>query len=257
MRKRNVVIHTEREIAGIREACAATAHVRDELCASVRPGISTRQIDDLARGLIAQVGGTSAFLGYRGFPGQICISLNDEVVHGIGRADRVIQCGDLVSLDVGVKLNGFIGDTARTVAVPPPSSPVAASLMHATQESLEAGIAAACGGCYVNDISRAVERVILDAGFTAVRDFVGHGCGCALHEPPEVPNFAQRDRGPKLRAGMVLAIEPMVNAGGHQVRVEEDGWTVRTADHSLSAHFEHMVLITNGKPEILTCPKTA
>lgn len=257
MRKRNVIIHTEREIAGIRKACAATAQVRDELCAAVRPGISTRWIDDLAKQLIAQVGGTSAFFGYRGFPGQVCISLNDEVVHGIGREDRVIQCGDLISLDVGVKLNGFIGDTARTVVAPPPSTPVAAKLMQTTQKSLEAGIAAARGGNHVNDISQAVEQVIRAAGFSAVRDFVGHGCGCALHEAPEVPNFAQPDRGPKLRAGMVLAIEPMVNVGAYQVRVEEDGWTVRTADHSLSAHFEHMVLITNDKPEILTCPKTA
>ena len=257
MRKQNVVIHTKREIAGIREACAATAHVRDELCKAVRPGISTRRIDALAKELIAQVGGSSAFLGYRGFPGQVCISLNDEVVHGIGRHDRVIQCGDLVSLDVGVKLNGFIGDTARTVAVPPPSVPIAVKLMRATQKSLEAGIAAAQAGNNVNDISQAVEQVVISAGFSAVRDFVGHGCGCALHEAPEVPNFAQRNRGPKLRAGMVLAIEPMVNVGAYQVRVDEDGWTVRTTDHSLSAHFEHMVLITNGKPEILTWPKTA
>ena len=257
MARPRVVIHTEKEIAGIRAAARGAARVRDELCPYVRPGITTLELDTIAGDLIRETGGTSAFHGYRGFPAQICISVNDEVVHGIGRADRVIGPGDIVSLDVGVRLNGCIGDTAATVPVEPAPDLKAASLIAATRQSLAAGIAAAETGRYVNEIGAAVEAVAVRAGFSVVRDFVGHGCGCQLHEPPEVPNFAQARRGPKLRPGMVLAIEPMVNTGSAAVTVGDDGWTVRTADGGLSAHFEHMVLITNGKPEILTWPKTA
>ena len=252
-----VVIHTEREISGIRKAAAATAGVRDRLAAAIRPGMTTLTIDQLAKGLIQQTGGVSAFHGYRGFPGQVCISLNDEVVHGIGRAERLVGPGDLVKIDVGVRLDGYIGDTAVTVCAGACADPAARRLVDATRNALERGIEAARGGGHVGDIGRAVERIVKAAGFSVVRDFVGHGCGCDLHEPPEVPNFESSRKGPRLRPGMVLAIEPMVNMGDAGVLVEDDRWTVRTVDGSLSAHMEHMVLITDREPEILTWPKTA
>jgi methionyl aminopeptidase len=171
--------------------------------------------------------------------------------------DRVIQPGDLVSVDIGVRLAGGIGDTAFTVSVGPPRWRQALDLLRAAEESLTAGIAAAGAGHFVNDIGTAVERVVRRAGFSVVRDFVGHGCGTELHEPPEVPNFSQSSRGERLRPGMVLAIEPMVNTGASEVTVDSDGWTVRTADGGLSAHVEHMVLVTTGEPEVLTWPRTA
>ena len=257
MPSRQVVIHTDKDIPGIRAAAQAAALVLAQLCADVRPGMSTLELDALAAQRIAATGGTSAFLGYLGYPAQVCISLNDEVVHGIGRADRIIMPGDLVSLDVGVKLAGFFGDNARTVCVGAEPEPLQNALMEATEKGLAAGIAAARGGRYVNDISRAVEDAVKPYGFAVVQDFVGHGCGSSLHEAPEVPNFAQRARGARLEPGMVLAIEPMVNAGTHRVNVDRyDKWTVRTADGAPSAHFEHMVLITKDNPEILTWPKT-
>jgi methionyl aminopeptidase len=257
MAPRQVVIHSEQEVAGIRVAAQAAAQVLDEVCAAVRPGMTTLELDELAGERIRATGGTSAFLGYHGYPAQICISLNEEVVHGIGRADRVILPGDLVSLDVGVCMDGFIGDNARTLCAGRDPNPAEQALLDATREGLMAGIAAAVNGNFINDISRAVEDVVVKYGFAVVRDFVGHGCGTALHEAPEVPNFAQRNRGPRLQPGMVLAIEPMVNQGTHRVNVDPgDKWTVRTADGALSAHFEHMVLITQDNAEILTWPKT-
>ncbi len=254
---RQVTVHSQKEIAGIRAAARKTAEVRERLRGLIRPGVTTLDFDRLAGDLIRATGGESAFAGYHGFPGQICISLNDEVVHGVGRPGRVIAPGDIVSIDVGVRFNGFVGDTALTACageVAP--SPLAGRLLETTWQALQAGVRAACAGAFVNDISRAVQTVAETAGFSVVRDFVGHGCGCQLHEPPEVPNYAQSKRGPRLRPGMVLAIEPMVNAGTPRVKIDnQDGWTVRTQDGSLSAHFEHMVLITKGKPEILTWPK--
>ena len=257
MPSRQVVIHTGRELPGIRVAAQAAALVLEQLCGAVRPGVSTLELDQLDGKLIADTGGTSAFHGYLGYPAQTCISLNEEVVHGIGQATRIIVPGDLVSLDVGVQLDGFIGDNARTVCAGIEPTPEQESLLSATREGLAAGIAAAQGGNYVNDISRAVEESVSKNGFGIVRDFVGHGCGTKLHEAPEVPNFAQRARGARLQPGMVLAIEPMVNAGTHRVVVDPiDKWTVRTADGAPSAHFEHMVLITKDNAEILTWPKT-
>ncbi len=254
-RNKRVCIHTEEEILGIRAAACAAASVRDRISQAICPGMTTLQIDRLAQSMIAETGGTSAFLGYRGFPGQICISVNDEVVHGIGRDDCIIQPGDLVSLDVGVRLDGCVGDTALSVSVGPPS-PTVAKLLEGTRKSLEDGIAAAQSGRPVNAIGSAVEKTVHSYGLSVVRDFVGHGCGIELHEPPEVPNFDTGARTPRLKPGMVLAIEPMVNAGKHTVRVEADGWTVKTVDSSPSAHFEHMILITNDEPEILTWAKT-
>jgi methionyl aminopeptidase len=256
-REKQVRVHTAAEIAGIRLAARATAQVLQQLCDELKPGMSTLDVDRRAEELIRQTGGSSAFYQYRGFPGQLCISLNDEVVHGIGRAERRIRLGDIVSLDVGVRLNGFIGDSAVTVCVGAPSAPRLGRLLDSGRRSLEAGIAAAVADARVNDIGVAVEQVVTGDGFSVVRDFVGHGCGCELHEPPEVANFRTADRGPRLQAGMVLAIEPMVNGGSSDVTIDSDGWTVRTRDGEISVHFEHMVLITDGEPEILTLwPKT-
>jgi methionyl aminopeptidase len=253
MVRKAVVIHSDHAIEGIRRAAAATAAVLAQLTAFVRPGLSTLEVDRRAAELIRDCGGESAFLGYHGFPSTICVSLNQEIIHGIGRADRIIAMGDLVSMDVGVRLRGFIGDCARTVCAGTPPTGQVAALLRAAEEALRAGIAKARSGNYVNEISAAVESVVKSYGFTVVRDFVGHGCGRELHEPPEVPNFAQRAPGVRLVPGMVLAIEPMVNMGTHRVEIDRlDHWTVRTADGGWSAHVEHMVLITRDKPEILT-----
>ena len=222
----------------------------------IRPGMTTRDVDDMAAAMIAAEGGVSAFLGYRGFPGQLCVSLNDEVVHGIGSSERRILEGDVVSLDVGVKINGFIGDNAISVFVsskPPPADIF--RLIEGTKESLDAAIKVCFPGKNIGDISAAVEKVAKRNRLSIVREYVGHGCGVNLHEPPEIPNYRTRNRGPELRPGMVLAIEPMLNLGRRNVITDKDGWTVRTSDGSISAHFEHMVLITETKPEILTWQK--
>ncbi len=257
MAKRHCVIHNEKELAGIRRAAQLAASVLDAIARAVRPGLSTLDLDQLGSRLIVAAGARSAFHNYRGFPGQICISVNDEVVHGIGRAERFLQYGDIVSLDVGIRVDGCIGDTARTVSLGPPVGGVA-RLLAVTQEGLRAGIAAAVGGNTVWDISTAVNRVARQAGFGVVEEFVGHGVGTQLHEPPEVPNYPRHEsRDHRLRPGMVLAIEPMFNAGTHKIKVDSDHWTVRSADGSWSAHFEHMVLITEQQPEVLTWPPTA
>ncbi len=251
--KEKIVIYKETEIAGVRAAAAASALVLQKLSEAVRPGLSTADLDHLAESFIRDSGGKSAFLGYNGYPGQICVSINEEVVHGIGRADRIIREGDLVSLDVGVTLAGYTGDNARTVSAGIPAQGVAAKLLEVTEESLFAGIAAAIDGNCVNDISSAVEQVVKKAGFSVVRDLVGHGCGKKMHEEPEIPNFRCPGRTPILRAGMIICIEPMVNIGTWRVVLDrKDRWTVRSADASLSAHFEHQILITKDKPEILT-----
>lgn len=250
------VIHTPAEIAGIRQAAAATVQVMEQVCRFVQPGLSTLVLDEMAGEIIRRHGGESAFLNYRGYSRQICISINDEVVHGMGRPDRLIRPGDLISLDVGVRLNGLVGDMARSFSVGQAATGVGARLLDATAEALCAGIAAARPGRDVCEIGKAIEKVVRRTGFSVVRDFVGHGCGCDLHEPPEVPNFTLPPRGPLLAPGMVLAIEPMVNAGTFRVVTDADGWTVRTIDGALSAHMEDMVLITDGEAEILTCPKT-
>ena len=251
MGKQNYIIYSEREINGIRNAAQKAGRVLDTVCRSLRPGMSTLQLDQLAGQLIKDSGGESAFYNYHGFPAQICISVNDEVVHGIGRDDRIIKMGDIVSVDTGIRVDGYIGDTARTVSVGPPVGRVSV-LMSVAKKSLAAGISVAISGNTVRDIGVTVENVVTSAGFSVVRDFVGHGCGVKLHEPPEVPNYPTKRAKEKLRPGMVLALEPMVNMGTHKVKIDGDGWTVRTADGCLSSHFEHMNLITDSKPEILT-----
>lgn len=253
--KRNYVIHTKEEIPKIRYAAQLTAGVRDQIKELTRPGMSTYELDQIAGTLINDTGGTSAFLGYSGFPGNICISVNDEVVHGIGRPDRILQERDIVSIDVGVKYDGGIGDTAITFALCDDVQEDVKRLLEHTEKSLHAGIAKAKAGNYIRDISRAVEKVAKAAHLGVVREYVGHGCGTKLHEPPEVPNFVCNQKGPMLRPGMILAIEPMLNLGTYKVFTEADHWTVRSVDGSLSAHFEHMVLITENEPEILTWPK--
>jgi len=210
-------------------------------------------LDDFAAARIKHYGARSAFLGYRKYPCQICISINDQVVHGLA-GPRVMQFGDIVSLDIGVLFNGFIGDTARTVAVGG-CSLEAQRLMDVTEKALYEGIAKALAGNRVADISRAVQTFVEGNGYSVVREFVGHGVGRTMHEEPQVPNFVDGKSSPKLRPGMTIAIEPMVNAGQPGVKILNDGWTVVTQDGSLSAHFEHTVLITEAEPEILTWPE--
>jgi len=238
----------------MRPACALAGQVLKEVAAFIKPGVTTRQIDNYAAQVISAHGARSAFLGYRKYPCHTCISVNDEVVHGLA-GERPVKFGDIVSLDIGVVYRGFVGDTATTVAVGG-CSVVAQRLMDVTERALYTGIAAALPGNRVTDISRAVQEYVESNNFNVVREFVGHGVGRSMHEEPQVPNFVDRNSNQKLRPGMTLAIEPMVNAGSANVKILKDGWTVVTQDGSLSAHFEHTVLITEGRPEILTCPET-
>lgn len=258
MNGERITIYREQEIAGIRVAAQAAASVLAQLCEAVRPGMTTLEVDQLAGEFIREAGGTSGSYNYHGYPGQICVSLNDEVVHGIGRYDRVIQFGDLVKLDVVVRKNGFYGDTARTVYAGGEPTGLAADLMAATQEALMAGIERAREGNCINDVGGTVQRVAENAGFSVVRDMIGHGCGKKMHEEPEVPNYRRSGHSPRLRPGMVICIEPMINAGDWHVNIDPlDHWTIRTDDGTLSAHFEHQILITEKEPEILTLwPKT-
>jgi len=250
-----IPIKTERDLIFMRQACRVARQVLDEVAAHVQPGVVTRDLDQFAAERIRQHGARSAFLGYREYPCHICISVNDEVVHGMA-GPRKLEMGDIVSLDVGVVHNGFIGDNARTVPVGG-CSVEAQRLMDITEQALYDGIAQARAGKRVVDISRAVQTSVERNGCSVVREFVGHGVGREMHEEPQVPNFVDGGKSPKLRAGMTLAIEPMVNAGGREVTILNDGWTVVTKDGSLSAHFEHTVLITDSEPEILTCPANA
>lgn len=248
-----IILKSGRDLEAMRPACAIARVVLDETAAFIKPGVTTREVDAYAGSRMKHYGAKSAFLGYRKYPCQICISINEEVVHGLAGSRRV-EFGDLVSLDVGVIYNGFVGDTARTVAVG--GCGVAAQrLMDVTEQALCQGIAQAVPGHRVVDISRAIQNCVEGNGFSVVREFVGHGVGRTMHEEPQVPNFVEGKASPKLRPGMTLAIEPMVNAGGAGVKILKDGWTVVTQDGSLSAHFEHTVLVTEGEPEILTCPE--
>ena len=236
----------------MRPACAVASKVLDEVSAFVRPGVTTREVDDYAAACIRQHGAKSAFLNYRKYPCNICISANDEVVHGLAN-ERRLQFGDIVSLDVGVVLGGFVGDTARTIAVGG-CSLEAQRLLDVTERALYEGIAQAVPGKCVSDISRAVQNCVEGNGFSVVREFVGHGVGRSVHEEPQVPNYVDaKMKDHRLEPGMTLAIEPMVNAGRPGVKILKDGWTAVTRDGSLSAHFEHTVLITCSEPEILTC----
>ena len=245
-----IPIKSEREIEKMREACASAARVLDKLALLVRPGATTGEVDEAAADYMSGENCRSAFLGYRNFPGNICISVNEEVVHGIG-GNRRIQYGDIVKLDVGVIKNGWVGDTAKTVAVGA-IKPAWSRLLAVTEDILDRVIPKATAGRRVGDISAFIEDEVLANGYNVVREFVGHGVGRSLHEEPQIPNFGRAGTGPRLKPGMTLAIEPMVNLGGASVRTLEDGWTVVTADNAPSAHFEHTVLITKGEAQILT-----
>jgi methionyl aminopeptidase len=250
------IVHSEEEICEIRKAAGAAAGVRERLRKMVQPGMSTYDIDEMAHQLIMQSGGISAFYGYKNFPGFICISINDEVVHGVASKDKIIAEGDLVSLDIGVDTGGYVGDTAISfVAGSAPIPKQTRFLLEKTHKALMRGVEAARAGSRVRHISEAVERVAKEANLGIVREYVGHGVGTRLHEPPEIPNFSSGCSGPVLRNGMVLAIEPMFNLGTHKVKTDKDNWTVRTSDGKLSAHFEHMVLVKDDKPEVLTWPR--
>lgn len=243
-------LKSESDLVAMRPACRAAASVLDEIGKIIQPGIKTSAIDEFAGEAIARFGGRSAFLGYKKYPGQVCISVDSEVVHGIGD-NRVLSFGQIVSVDCGVYLNGFVGDTARTFVVGG-ADPTAQRLLDVTEQALFAGIEQAKPGNRVVDISRAIQKCVEMNGYSVVREFVGHGVGRSIHEDPQVPNFVEGGRSERLRPGMTLAIEPMVNAGRPQVKILKDGWTVVTRDGSLSAHFEHTVLITDGAAEIMT-----
>jgi methionyl aminopeptidase len=250
-----IILKSERDLEAMRPACVVAQKVLGEVSDFIQPGMTTREIDQFAASRIKHYGAKSAFLGYRKYPCHICISVNEQIVHGLA-GDRRVEFGDIVSLDVGVIYNGFIGDTARTVPVGG-CSVEAQRLMDVTERALYEGIAQATSGKRVVDISRAIQKYVEGNGFSVVREFVGHGVGRSMHEEPQVPNFVDGKSSPRLRPGMTIAIEPMVNAGGAEVKVLNDGWTVVTKDGQLSAHFEHTVLVTESDPEILTCSEKA
>jgi len=237
----------------MRPACQAARAVLDEVAASIAPGMTTKEIDLFAASRIKSYGARSAFLGYRKYPCHVCISVNEQVVHGLAN-ERRVQFGDILSIDVGIIYNGFVGDNARTIAVGG-CDLLKQKLMDVTEKSLYEGIAQALPGSHVADISRAIQNYVESHGFSVVREFVGHGVGRSVHEDPQVPNYVDGKVSPKLRPGMTLAIEPMVNAGTSAVEILSDGWTVVTKDGKPSAHFEHTVLITESEAEILTCPE--
>lgn len=250
-----IELKTDAEIERMRRPARITAEILAALCEKARPGVTTADLDREAERLIAKAGARSAFKNYRVgravFPAVLCASVNDEIVHGIPSDSRALVDGDIVGLDFGVEVDGYFADSARTVAVGKVDE-ATALLLATTEESMVRGIEQAQEGSRLGDIGAAVQRKAETAGFSVVRDFVGHGIGRALHEDPQVPNFGKAGRGRTITKGMVLAIEPMVNAGSAAVRVDEDGWTARTADGRRSAHFEHTVAVTSRGPEILT-----
>ena len=244
------LIKTVQEIEKMRASCKLASSILEEVSALLAPGVTTKEVDLAAAKLMEDAGCRSAFLGYKRFPGHICISVNEEVVHGIGSGRR-IQYGDIVTLDIGVILDGFVGDTASTIPVGIVSDDVQ-RLLTVTEEALHKAIEKVRDGRRLSEVCAAVQDEVESNGFSIVREFVGHGVGRHLHEEPQIPNYRTPGTTLKLRAGMTLAIEPMVNMGRAAVKVLRDDWTVVTADHSPSAHFEHTVLVTKGEPEILT-----
>jgi len=249
-----IPIKNAREADKMRRSCRTASEILDRVSEIIRPGVSTKEVDEAAADFMSEARVRSAFLGYRlghrVFPGNICISVNDEVVHGIG-SQRRIQYGDIVKLDIGVIQEGWVGDTAATVPVGMIADNVDV-LLRTTQSALDRAINIASEGMRLGDICAEIEDEARRHHFSVVREFVGHGVGRKLHEEPQIPNYGKRGTGPRLRAGMTLAIEPMINMGAAEVRLMSDGWTVRTADGMPSAHFEHTVLITKEQPEILT-----
>ena len=246
-----IVLKTGRELKIMREACRISAGALQTAGKAVEPGVTTAELDKLAEDYIRSQGGEPNFKNYHGFPATACISINNEVIHGIPSNKRRLKQGDIVSIDLGAKFGGYHGDNAATFACGDVSAQ-AKRLMDITEQSLYKGIAAAVSGGRIGDIGSAIQTFVESNGFSVVRKFIGHGIGSELHEEPEVPNFGTAGRGIRLVPGMTLAIEPMVNAGGYDVKIMPDGWTVRTLDGSLSAHFEHTVVITADGPKILT-----
>jgi methionyl aminopeptidase len=245
-----IVCKSPAEIERMRVANALVAGVLAELAAMVSPGVTTAELDEAAEALVREAGAVPAFKGYRGYPATLCASVNEQVVHGIPSKRRLVE-GDIISLDIGVRLDGYFGDSALTVPVGR-ISPEAEGLLRVTQEALARGIEQARIGSRISDIGHAVQKHVESRGFSVVREFVGHGIGAALHEEPQIPNYGEPNRGPRLAEGMVLAIEPMVTMGRPAVKILGDGWTAVTRDGSLSAHFEHTVAVTASGPRILT-----
>ena len=247
----SVTIKSKSDIQKLREAGRIAANALVHAGKVMHPGMTTKQLDKSIHDFIVGCGAVPTFLGYGGFPASACISINDEIIHGIPSHKRVIREGDIVSVDVGATFNGFVGDTAYTFAVGDISEE-AADLLRVTEASLYAAIDAAKVGARLGDVSHTVEEYCGSRGYGIVREYCGHGIGREMHEDPEVPNYGKPGHGPRLQKNMTIAVEPMVNAGGYEVRVLDNGWTVVTADGSLSAHYENSLLVTDGEPEILT-----
>lgn len=250
-KKSSIEIKTKQELEKMKVAGRIVGEILAKLSDIIKPGITTKEIDSFSEKYIRSLKMKPAFLGYNGFPATACVSVNDEVVHGIPNASRVLKEGDIVSVDMGVIYEGYYGDAAKTYAVGNISD-TAGKLLKITELSLQKGIERILPGNRLGDISYAVQKTAESAGFSVVRDFVGHGIGRKMHEEPQIPNFGKADTGVKLLPGMVLAVEPMINIGGYEVDILDDGWTVVTRDGSLSAHFEHTIAITEDGHEILT-----
>jgi methionyl aminopeptidase len=246
-----IILKSLQEIEKIRKACLIVADVLEAVSGMVRPGVTTQALDEFAERFIVAAGAKPAFKGYRGYPKTLCTSVNNEVIHGIPSKGTVLKQGDIISIDVGTIVDGFYGDAAITIPVGT-ITPEAERLLRVTEESLLRGIAQAQVGNRLYDISHAVQKHVESNGYSVVREFVGHGIGRSLHEDPQLPNFGDPGQGPKLKPGMVLAIEPMVNVGGYATVTQEDNWTAVTADGSLSAHFEHTIAVMPDGPWILT-----
>jgi methionyl aminopeptidase len=247
-----IILKSPDEVAKMRVAGSIVAETIDTVLAAVRPGVSTADLDAVAEAFIRERKATPSFKGYRGFPASICASLNEEVVHGIPSPKRILKEGDVLSLDFGAIWDGYHADSAVTVFVAEPPSAEAEKLVRVTEEALEAGISQIRPGGRLSDISHAVQQVVEGAGFSVVREYVGHGIGRSLHEDPQIPNYGLPGRGPELRPGLVVAVEPMVTMGDWKTRVLADDWTVVTADRSLAAHFEHTIAVTEDGREVLT-----
>lgn len=246
----SIIIKTDEEMKLMRQAGRIVAEILEIMSKQIKPGLATKELDIIAERELKKRNATSSFKGYRGFPANVCVAINDEIVHGIP-GKRVLRQGDIISMDFGAIFQGLQGDAATTVAVGE-TSPEAKELLKTTAGALEAGINAAQSGARLGDVSAAIQNFAESRGFSVVREYTGHGIGRDMHEEPQIPNFGLPNSGPILKRGMVLAIEPMVNQGGWRTRLNDNKWTVLTADGSLSAHFEHTIAITDGEPEVLT-----
>jgi len=246
----SIIIKSEREIDAMRNACHIVATVLEVLKREIKLGMKTKELDSIASRELEKRGARPSFKGYRGFPANLCVSINNEIVHGIP-GERIIEEGDIISLDLGAIFEGFQGDAAVSVILGD-GSPQARKLVEATEGALEVGIEAANNGARLGDISAAIQKYAESRGYSVVREYTGHGIGRQMHEEPQIPNFGRRGEGPKLKKGMTLALEPMLNIGSWRTYIGSNGWVVSTMDGSLSAHFEHTIAITDSKPEVLT-----